>query len=204
MERTGREFELQLVGYLRNPSDVGVRQALIALRGQMEIAESRLEQRIIRAPQAGSVGDIHVRPGQVVAPGDTILSLLGPTSAVSVVAMLPGSYRPQLRPGMPLRLELAGYRYAYEITEIDWVGNEVIGPQAARRHLGQEIADSVTLTGPVVVVQARLRNPTFMTDEQAYGFHDGMLGRAEVRVRSQSLLVMLVPSLKVLFESRRG
>ncbi|MGH9869342.1 MAG: efflux RND transporter periplasmic adaptor subunit [Candidatus Polarisedimenticolia bacterium] len=204
LERTRREFELLLVSYLKNPSDAGLRQSLIALRGQKDLAESRLEQRIVRAPEAGSVGDLHVRPGQVVAAGDMILSLLGPAPAVSVIAMLPGSYRPQLALGMPLRLELLGYRYAYEATTIEAIGDEVIGPQAARRYLGPEIADTVSLTGPVVVVRARLLNPTFMTDQQVYDLHDGMLGRAAVRVRSQSLLVMLVPSLKALFEERRG
>jgi multidrug efflux pump subunit AcrA (membrane-fusion protein) len=204
LERTRREFELLLVRYLKRPSDAGLRQSLIALRGEKDLAEARLEQRIVRAPEAGRVGDIHVRPGQVVAAGDTILSLLGPAPAVSVIVMLPGSYRPLLAPGMVLRLELSGYRYAYETTTIEAIGDEVIGPQAALRYLGPEIADTVSLTGPVVVVRARLRNATFMTDQQVYDLYDGMLGRGEVRVRSQSLLVLLVPSLRALFEDRRG
>jgi membrane fusion protein (multidrug efflux system) len=163
-----------------------------------------LEQWTVRAPEAGSVGDIHVRPGQVVAAGDPLLSLRGPASDVSVIAMLPGSYRPLLAPGMVLRLELAGYRYAYETTTIEGIGDEVIGPQAARRYLGSEMADTVPLAGPVVVVRARLRSRTFMTDQRVHDLYDGMPGRAEVRVRSQRLLVLLVPSLRALFEDRRG
>jgi len=150
------------------------------------------------------IGDVHVRAGQVVSAGEAILSLLGPTPSASLIAMLPGHYRPLLKPGMPLRLELAGYRYAYEVMTIDSVGDEVIGPQGARRYLGQEIADSVNLPGPVVVVRAKLPALTFMTQENAYRFHDGMHGRAEVRVRSENLLVTLVPALRWLYRSNNG
>jgi RHS repeat-associated protein len=71
LERFNREFELHLVRRLRDPSDEGARQALTALRAEKELAESRLEQRMIRAPRAGTVTDV-------------------------VTAMLPGEYRPLL------------------------------------------------------------------------------------------------------------
>jgi membrane fusion protein, multidrug efflux system len=181
---------------------VGAGQPMVRLYDPQ--AEAGLEQRIVRAPEAGRVGDIHVRPGQVVAAGDVILSLLGPAQAVSVIVMMPGSYRPLLAPGMALRLELSGYRYAYVTTTIEGIGDQVIGPQAARRYLGPEIADTVSLTGPVVMVRARLPSRTFMTDQQVHDLYDGMLGRAEVRVRSESLLALLVPSLRAFFDDRRG
>lgn len=204
LDRIQSEFNLQLVNYLKNPTEPSVRQALITLRTQKEFAESRLEERIVRAPQASVVSDIHVRPGQHVSPGDTILTLAGEESGISIIAMMPGHYRPLLKPGMPLRLELSGYRYAYQRLTIDSIGDEVIGPQAARRYLGQEIADAVALPGPVVLVHARLPGPTFTTEGRTYDFHDGMHGTAEVRVRSESILLTLVPGLKALFESQHG
>jgi multidrug efflux pump subunit AcrA (membrane-fusion protein) len=204
LDRIRGAFELQLVNYLKNPNDAGVRQDLIALRTQKGFAEARLEQLIVRAPHAGLVGDIQVRPGQVVSAGDAILSLLSANQTVSLIAMLPGSYRPQLRLGMPLRLELAGYRYAFETTTIESIGDQVIGPQAARRYLGQEIADTLPLSGAVVVVQAKLPSASFFSDKQVYAFHDGMHGRAEVRVRSERLLLALVPGLKAIFEPSHG
>ncbi len=199
LERIRREFELQLVNYLKNSTDVNTRQALITLRTQKEFAEARLEERIVRAPRAGVVSDIHVRPGQHVATGETLLSLLSEEPRISVIAMLPGHYRPLLRPGMSLRLELSGYRYAYQRLTIGSIGDEVIGPQAARRYLGQEIADTITLPGPVVVVRAHLQETTFLSEGRPYKFHDGMQGKAEVRVRSESILLTLIPGLKALF-----
>jgi hypothetical protein len=62
----------------------------------------------------------------------------------------------------------------------------------------------VQLTGPVVRVSARLAGDTFEADGRVRRFHDGMWGRAEVRVRSERVLVALVPALKALFEPREG
>jgi len=204
LERIGREFELQLVNYLKNPTDPGARQALITLRTQKEFAEVRLEERVVRAPRAGVVSDIHVRTGQHVSIGETLLSLVGEQSRISIIAMLPGHYRPLLRPGMPLRLELSGYRYAYQRLSIDSIGDEIIGPQAARRYLGQEIADTVALPGPVVLIQAHLPARTFVSEGRRYDFHDGMHGKAEVRVRSENILLTLVPGLKAIFGVEHG
>ena len=57
---------------------------------------------------------------------------------------------------MPLRLEIQGYRYAYQHLTVDSVGDEVVGPAEARRYLGDEIADAVQFAGPVVRVEAHL------------------------------------------------
>ena len=73
-----------------------------------------------------------------------------------MVAFLPGEDRPLLKRGMPLRLEVQGYRYAYQQLTVDSVGDEVVGPAEARRYLGDEIADAVQFTGPVVKVEAHL------------------------------------------------
>jgi hypothetical protein len=119
------------------------------------------------------------------------------------IALLPGSYRPQLRPGMPLRLELAGYRHAFEPMTIDSIGDQVIGPQEARRLLGQENADT-PLPGSVVVVRARLPAASFVSDDPVHALHDGVHGHAEVRVRSERILLALFPVLKPLLERHGG
>ena len=38
-----------------------------------------------------------------------------------MVALLPGEYRQLLKPGMPLRLDPQGYRYAYQHLIVDSV-----------------------------------------------------------------------------------
>jgi multidrug resistance efflux pump len=157
----------------------------------------------VRAPAAGVVSDVRVRVGQRIAPGQSILALVRGSvnpSHPEVVALLPGEYRPLLKPGMPLRLELQGYRYAYQHLIVDSVGDEVVGPAEARRSLGDEVADAVQLTGPVVKVSGHLESDTFEAEGKTRRYHDGMWGRAEVRVRSERVLVALVPALKAVFE----
>jgi len=202
LARIDREFELQLINRLRDPADAGAEQGLISLRAQRELARANLDQREVRAPAAGVVSDVRVRPGQHISPGQSLLSLVRGQENPEVIAFIPGEYRPLLKPGMPLRLEIQGYRYAYQHLVVTSVGDEVVGPGEAQRYLGTEIADAVRLEGPVVRVSARLASDTFEADGRVRRYHDGMLARAEVRIRSERVLVALIPALKAVFEPR--
>lgn len=197
--RIEREFELRLIDRLRNPADPTAAQALGALRADRERAEARLGERVVRAPAPGLVSDVRVRPGRPVAPGQVLLSLAGGRARPRVAALLPGQDRPLLAPGLRLRLELQGYAYSYQHLTVAAVGEEVVGPEEARRYLGPEIADAVPIEGPVVLVYADLPALTFEADGRTYRFHDGMWGRAEVKVRSERIFEALVPGVKALF-----
>lgn len=140
-ERLRREFDLQLIQFLGNPSNSSVRESLAALRAQIELADARFDQRLVRAPLAGTISDVRIRPGQYLTPGEPVLSMIGPDRSFSVTAMLPGEYRPLLKPGMPLRLELAGYRYDYQDLEVESIGDAIIGPSEVQRYLGRELAE---------------------------------------------------------------
>jgi multidrug efflux pump subunit AcrA (membrane-fusion protein) len=200
LERAEREFALQLVNRLRDPGDRGAEQALISLRAQRELARSQFDRRTLRSPADGTVADVWVRPGQYLQPGQVVLSLAGPSGATpSVAVLLPGQYRPQIRRGMPMRLEIAGYKYAYQKLAVGAVGDEVIGPGEAQRYLSPGVADSMQVTGPVVIVHARLPAATFTAEGKTYRYHDGMHGQAEVRVRSERILFALIPALKAAF-----
>ncbi|HEY8020889.1 MAG TPA: GAF domain-containing protein [Thermoanaerobaculia bacterium] len=201
--RIEREFELRLIDRLRNPGDLASAQALAALRAEREQADARLAERTVRAPAAGIVGDVRVRPGVAVVPGQILLSLAGGEARAQVAVLLPGQYRPLLARGLPLRLELQGYPYSYQRLAVRAVGDEVVGPEEARRYLGPEIADGAAIEGPVVLVFADLPSPTFAADGRRYRFHDGMWGRAEVRVRSERILEAMVPGFKALSGGRR-
>jgi multidrug resistance efflux pump len=159
----------------------------------------------VRAPAAGVVSDMRVRVGQHISPGQSLLSIArGQSHQPEVVAFLPGEFRPMLKPGMDLRLELQGYRYAYQHVKLMEVGDEVMGPAEARRTLGEGLADAVEVPGPVVRVAARLSSETFEAEGKVRRYHDGMQGRAEVSVRSERVLVALIPALKALFEPREA
>jgi len=196
LERIEHQLEQELVKTLRDPNDVAGRQLLIGLRTQQELAERRLRDRLVRSPVAGVVSDVRIREGQHLATGEPILSIIGDDARFSVIAMLPAHYRPMMSAGMPIRLELNGYRYAYVKLAIDQIGDEVVGPAETRRYVGPELADAVSLQGPVVLVQAHLPRRTFLSEGRTFNYFDGMQGFAEARVRSESILSILLPGLK--------
>jgi multidrug resistance efflux pump len=202
LQRIDREFELQLINRLRDPADAGAQQGLISLRAERELARSNLAEREVRAPVAGVVSDLRVRVGEHISPGQSLLSIVRGESRPSVVAFLPGQYRPLLKRGMPLRMEVQGYRYAYQHLTVDSVGDEVVGPAEARRYLGEGLGDSVQFSGPVVKVEAHLPSNTFEAEGKVRSYHDGMVAQAEVRIRSERVLVTLIPALKAFFETR--
>lgn len=193
LERTQQEFDVQLRNHMLDFGDGAADAAVRGLRNQLDAARTELEDRVVRANVEGVVSDVRVRPGQHVNPGDIVASIAMGEGSLEVVALLPGEDRPQLAAGMTLRLELAGYQYAYQSLTIESVSSDVIAPGEARRVVGPEVADSLALTGPVVVVRGRLPRREFEADGKRFIYHDGMLARAEVRMRSERIVYALVP-----------
>lgn len=190
--RLRREFDGALRDHLRDEDDPAAGQALRGVRSQLEQADERRASLQVRAPHAGVVGDVRVRVGQAVAPGDIVASLITAGDALQIVAVLPGSDRPMLAPGMPLRVEIAGFPHAYDDVVIDAVGEEIVGPAELRRTLGP-VAEGLGDIGPAVVVRARLPATHFDADNGSFAYHDGMLATAHVRLRTERVLDVLLP-----------
>ena len=196
LERARREFDLRLVGFLRDPGDGAARALLAELRPGLEAAERALAARAVRAVSAGAVADVRVRRGQAILPGETLLAITRKGARPGLLAFLPGHHRPALLPGMTLRLELDGWPRAYQEASVETVSEPVVGPAEARRLLGPALADSLPLTGPVVLLRARLPAEGFRAGRRTLGYHDGMVGRAELRLERERLLFLLVPALR--------
>lgn len=199
LTRIQHELDLHMVRYMRNLSDQASRQSLTALRAEQALAESRLEARSLRAPVAGVVGDLRIQPGQYLQPGTRVASLVEDDAPVFLLAFLPGYYRPFLRPGMPLRVELDGFRYDYQELPIESVGDEIIGPGELQRYLGPDLAGAVETKGPLVLVRARMPSRTFRRAGRQFDYFDGMPARVEASVRSETIFVALIPGLRALF-----
>jgi hypothetical protein len=114
-------------------------------------------------------------------------------AAPSVVALMPGFDRPRLAVGMIVQVELPGYRTKRQQAVVDYVASQVVGPDEARRSLGDPIGDALPIQGPVVIVRAHLTTRTFEAEGREYELHDGMLGKAEIKVDHKSLLRTLLP-----------
>jgi multidrug resistance efflux pump len=197
LESAGREFDDQLRKLLQQPQDAAAREALVALRARRELAERRLDERSLRAPYDGVVGDVRVRAGQLVEAGTSLLELVDVGSSAAITALLPGRYRPFLKPGQKLRFQLDGFTRRVQELTIARVGDQIVGPSEALRYLGRDLADSLRIEGPVVLVQAELPKATFMADDDSsLPFAHGMQGKAESAVRSEPLAYALVPALK--------
>lgn len=194
VDRLARELEARLRERLLAPTDPSTGEAVARLRLELERARAALDERVVRAPASGVVGDVRVRAGQRVEPGDVVASVVDAASAVEVVAFLPGGDRPRLEPGQRMRLELHGYAHAYQDLAVEAIAIEALGPEEARRYLGR-IGDSVPLGGPVVLVRAQLP-PEFEADGEVYRFVDGMTGTVEVEVDSERVIHALIPGLK--------
>lgn len=204
LARTEKEFELQLIRTLRDQSDAAARAALTSLRAEKELAEARLAERIVRAPADGVVSDVRLRPGQRVEPGEVTVSLMNHAGKFRVIAVLPGEYRPLLRRGMKMRLNLRGFSYFYHDVLIDAVGDEVVGANEVRRALGPTVADTFTPQGALVLVEGHLPEREFLIDGRRLAYFDGMQGTTEVAVRSERVIVALIPALAAIFGYHDG
>jgi len=204
LARIASELEAQTVKMLSDSGDEGARRELARLQAEKGLEEARLDERSLKAPRAGVVSEVRIRSGQLLQPGDLVLTLLDDATPPSLVVVLPGRFRPQLAPGTPLRFVPDGFKFAYQSLTVDQVGDDVLGPAEVRRFLGPELADAVTIDGPSVIVTAALPDDRFVAEGQAYQYHHGLPGHAWARVRRRSLLLALLPTLQDLLEPRHG
>jgi hypothetical protein len=137
------------------------------------------------------VGEVHE-----YASGLAVVSMA--SRPPTLLVLIPGEYRPLIRRGMPIRFKIPGFRSAYQTLAVDELGDEVLGPEEAGHYLAREVADTLSVSGPVAVLKARLPEATFEADGQIYRFHHGMRGTAEILVRSEKILFALIPGLKAI------
>jgi biotin carboxyl carrier protein len=197
LRQANAELEKQLQEHLFDPADEQVSKMLAAADAAAKRAQANVDQRSVRASDDGIVSDIRVRYGQLLQPGTRILTLVEPTTMPEVWAFLPGSDRPRLREGQDLQVDLLGYTKSRELARITYVGREVIGTAAARRVLGDDIADSLKLgDGSYVLVKAQLASKKFKSKGRTFLFHHGMTAKTEVRVERKRFVVTLLPALE--------
>ncbi|MCA9667485.1 MAG: HlyD family efflux transporter periplasmic adaptor subunit [Myxococcales bacterium] len=192
LRKLDTEYERQLAAFLLDTGSKAARSALSATTTRRERARAKLQSLTITSPSAGLVNDVRVRIGMAVKPGERLLTVVQKGNPPTVVAFLPGRDRPQLEVGQKLSLELDGFRRQRHEAVVKEVGREVLGPSEAKRYIGGRAADTLNLSGPVVLVKAQLSKRTFESDGVTYKMHDGMRGLAEIALESKSLLQTLL------------
>jgi membrane fusion protein (multidrug efflux system) len=195
-----KEFDLALVRVLRDPNDQEAKVQLSSLRARRDGAKTVLDSRTMRAPIAGNVVDIRAQVGGRLNPGDAVLTIApkGELQA-TVIAMVPADYGPMLTVGQSMRFELKGFDYVYTDLDVDEVSTGAIGPQEVQRILGQDKAGTVAPEqGAKVLVSGKLPAANFNMEGQSFSYSDGLIGNAQIRVRREPILVLLIPALRSL------
>jgi membrane fusion protein (multidrug efflux system) len=197
LARAQRSYEHSLVVRLRNPADQAAEQAFAEWTQRRQEAMDALERRSIRAKVAGVIGDVRVKPGQMIAPGDTLLTIGDGDAEAQVLAFVPAQARPSLAPGQRMSLDLDGFLHATQHLTVDEIAEEGVGPTEVRRLLGSARADALAIGGGAfVVVRAKFDEPTFEADGETWSLYAGMTGRAHVRTHDERLLFVVAPQLK--------
>lgn len=199
LQRLDAAFDVQLIDRLREPHAAVPRQALAQLRPARAAAAALLARCTVRAPHAGVVADLQVRPSEFLSAGEPLLALTPnspPHAAPAVLAWLPAVHLPQLKVGTKLNFEPLGYRHQSVSAVIEQVSAAAVGPQMARRRLGAALADTVPLAGPLVQVRARLSSTHLPVDDREYTLSHGMAGTAIVSLYTEPLMFRLFPWLR--------
>lgn len=199
-DRFEREWQLQLSRMLSNPGDRAARDALLTLRAERDRSQARIDQRMMRAPSDGTVAAVWVRQGQPVQPGDRLVSFEVDDSEAMVILALPGFARSHVRAGTTARFAPEGFDYAYQDLMVQTVSDDTVSPAAVKRFLGPEYGDELTVRGSVLLANGRFQSPTFTVDGLTYRRHSGMRGKAWVRLRTEPIILALVPSLRRLVQ----
>jgi membrane fusion protein, multidrug efflux system len=192
---TRKSLDEAITTLLRDPADRAQQLRVTELQSELGRIDSRLRDLVLRAPHAGTVADVWARTGQLAAPGIPLLSLVRDSAPLQVTGVLPARFRPMLAPGQQMTLELEGYPQVRHRLRVGQISEQAVGPAQVQRMLGIEAADSLSLSGPSVVVTGLLEERQFPFLGQRYRFHDGMTGTLEVRVGTQPLWAILFPFL---------
>ncbi|HVV82893.1 MAG TPA: HlyD family efflux transporter periplasmic adaptor subunit, partial [Kofleriaceae bacterium] len=196
LDEATAEYEDAMVALLFDPTDRNARASAIALAPRAKRAMERVGARILRAPSAGRVRDVRIHAGSPIAAGEHVLTIVDDSAEPIVVALMPSRDLPRIHEGMDLMVRLEGYGRSREVAKIVEVGREGIGPMAARKSLGEELADSLPIAGSVVMVRAKMPHRDFDTGEdRRLELANGMTATGEVKIAEQSFLRTLVPGL---------
>ncbi|HET6585535.1 MAG TPA: HlyD family efflux transporter periplasmic adaptor subunit [Nannocystaceae bacterium] len=197
LTRARAELERVLLARLRAPADPTLATAVAQAQADEERAAAQLEAASIRAPAAGRIGDVRIEIGRAVEAGQIVMTLTGREGQPTIVrALVPGRHRPAVELGQPFTLDLDGFSSATQKLSVTAVSDEVVGVAEMRRVVGPQLADALAIQGPVVVVEARLHGPTIESDGRSWTIREGMVGRADIAVRTKPIVYLLFPGLE--------
>lgn len=193
LAQANEAFAHALRARLLAPGDPASAGPVLAARNALDSARESLAQRTVLAPVAGVVTELRLEPGQYVGAGRHLLALTSATPQRRVVALIPGTWRPRLQIGQPLRLQLHGYPMTQLSLTVARIGDDLVGPALARSLLGATREDTLSLSGSSIWVEADLEDEGFQFAGRTLQLHDGLSGQVQIAVEQVPLLLQLLP-----------
>lgn len=170
------------------PLDMGAKAS--QLRGQLAQLAAQLAQSeaaggtILRAPRAGVVSTLLVKPGQNVAIGQPLLSILPHGSRLQAQLLVPSSAIGFVHEGTPVVLRYQAYPYqkfGQQYGQVVQVSRSALSPAEAATLLGQNI------TTPLYRVLVSLDRQTINAYGTAEALKPGMALSADLLLDRRSL-----------------
>lgn len=148
---------------------VELEASLAATRADLARLTYEVERRTVRAPVAGSLGEVaSLRPGSVVAAGSVIATLV-PNGVLQVIAMYQPAAIGRIAPGQRAQLRLDGF---------PWTHYGTVGAHVLR--VGNELREGV------------FRVELALAPSQRIPLHHGMTGAVDVEIERASPYALLV------------
>jgi RND family efflux transporter MFP subunit len=174
-------------------ADLGARSMLDDARARLSAAQKQLDATNVLAPYAGIVADRFVNPGDVVAPGSPLFTVVDPAT-MRLEAAVPANQLGAVRIGAPVRFGVTGYpgrtfegrissinpsadpqtRQVRLFVRIPNAGAQLVAGLFAEGRVASESRE--TLTVPELAVDVRGLSPTVMR------LKNGVTERVEVTI----------------------
>jgi membrane fusion protein len=160
------------------------------LRGQLAQLDAQLAQNaaqggtLLRAPRAGTVSTLLVKPGQNVASGQSVLSILPAGSQLEAQLLVPSSAIGFAEPGNRVVLRYQAYPYqkfGQQCGKVVQVSRSALSPAEAASLLGQNIAT------PLYRVLVKLDHQSIDAYGKTEALKPGMALEADILLDRRSL-----------------
>lgn len=211
-----KRLELSGLELKRIEGQQQLEEQLEARRGQLR--EQELKQRELRAsladnvrivaPDAGRVLELSVGRGDLVNPGERVLTMEVISEELLAVAFVPAALGKQVRPGMEVRVSPSNVKreeHGYMLGEVSWVAVFPATSGGMLRLLAnEELVERMMAEGPPIQVDVTLRRdpatPSGYAWSSAAGpeleITSGTLIQARVILREEPPIALAFPRLR--------
>jgi HlyD family secretion protein len=156
----------------------------------------------------GRAMELKTEPGNLVAPGGTVLTLEGGIQQLEAVFFVPAAVGKQIQQGMAVEVSPSTVRreeFGFLKASVSYVSGFPVTPDAIMRRFGNELMlQSLTASGPLTEVRAALQTDSKMPEGYRWSFSrapaialtSGTMCTADVVIREQHPVQLVIPAIR--------